>query len=127
VNRTDNNIAMPICGIKFKTQINQVFPTALIKTLSANKRLKLLRPIKWPVPDIRVVLVKLSANVFITGYKPKMRNPIINGVRNRYPVEFFLNLARFMLPPFDVKTGVYQLIKSCLENKGVGQRISTIR
>jgi ribosomal protein L28 len=100
VNITDNNNAMPICGKKFKTQINQVFPIAPKKVLSANKRTKFSNPIKWLLLiDNTVASVKLSANVLKTGYKPKMRKPRMKGRRKKYPVEFFLNLARFMLSP----------------------------
>jgi hypothetical protein len=91
---------MPIYGIKFNIHISHVFPTALMKTSSANNRLKLAIPTKWLLFDIKVASVKLSVSVLMTGYKPKMRKPIMNGARNRYPVEFLLSLARFMLPPF---------------------------
>jgi hypothetical protein len=90
---------MPIWGIKLSIQINQVFPTALKKTLSANNFVKLSNQIKSLWLDIRVVLVRLRPNVFNTGYKPKRRKPMMNGARNRYPVGIFFNLARFILPP----------------------------
>ena len=61
----------------------QVFPTAFRKTPSANKRAKLSSPINLAVFDMMVVSVKLSQMVFTTGYRPKTRKPIMNGVRKR--------------------------------------------
>ena len=101
VNIAANNNAKPICGIKFRLQISQVFPMAYIKTASANKRLKLASPTKLLLFDIRVASVKLNPIVLSTGYKPKMRKPRIKGVINKYPVYFLLS---FIMSPSNDKS-----------------------
>jgi hypothetical protein len=78
-------MATPIWGIKFKIQISQVFFTAFKNTPSANNRSKFFNPTKSAFLLIKVVLVKLRANVLYTGYTPKIRKPIINGAIKRYP------------------------------------------
>ena len=66
--------------MKLHSHKNQVFPMAVMKVLFAKSCLKLLNQMNLDVDDINVVLVKLSAMVLTTGYKPKIKKPMMNGV-----------------------------------------------
>src|SRR5690606_7131049 len=83
VNRTDNRNAMPICGMKFINHNSQVFVTAVKNVLSANNNWKFLNHVISNERDIRVRFVKLKKTVFKTGYKPKIRKPMMNGATKR--------------------------------------------